>query len=154
MGCQQGCIACQQKFLSLLPDGRKWGLAGDGGIDAISARKREVRLIQCKHTLWGASVDTNVIAEMISAFDSYRARWLRSLIAKPFIYPVLVTNGGFTSKARKEAKERDIHLMDESDLWRLLDATPCTPADIEAMEGRRLPFIKKPTRKILPLSLH
>jgi len=113
-------------------------LAGDGGIDVIAVREREVRLIQCKHTLWDASVDADAVAEVIQAFDGYRARWLRSHGKIYALHPMLVTNGRFTTMAQDAARARDIHLLSANDLWRILDATPCTPADIEFMEGRRL----------------
>lgn len=112
--------------------------AGDGGIDVIAKREGEIRLVQCKHTLWDASVDAEAVAEVICAFDGYRARWLKSLAKLSTLRPVLVTNGSFTARAKTEAKARDVQLVASTDLWRILDATPCTPAEIEAMEGRRL----------------
>lgn len=112
--------------------------AGDGGIDVIAVREREIRLIQCKHTIWDANVDANVIAEVISAFDGYRARFLRTLPRTFMLCPVLVTNGSFTARARAEVKGRDIRLVANTDLWQLLNETPCTPGDLEAMESRRL----------------
>jgi len=51
---------------------------------------------------------------------------------------MLVTNGRFTTMAQDAARARDIYLLSANDLWRILDATPCTAADIEFMEGRRL----------------
>ena len=113
-------------------------LACDGGIDVIAMREREVRLIQCKHTLWGASVDANVVAEVIQAFDGYRARWLRPLSGTSVLRAVLVTNGTFTVGARMAEGAQEIQLIADANLWRLLDATPCTLADIEIMESRRL----------------
>jgi HJR/Mrr/RecB family endonuclease len=113
-------------------------LSGDDGIDVVAIHEREVRLIQCKHTLWEASVDADVIAEVISAFDGYRARRLRALSARATLWPVLVTNGELTRRARREARARDIELVDGGDLWKLLDATPCTAAEVEAMAARRL----------------
>jgi hypothetical protein len=53
-------------------------LAGDEGIDVVAVSKTEIRLLQCKHTLWGNSIDTDVVNELIAAFDGYRARRLRS----------------------------------------------------------------------------
>jgi hypothetical protein len=48
-----------------------------------------------------------------------------------------MTSGRFTPKAKEEAQPRDVQLED-TDLWRLMKETPCTPAEIEAMEDRRL----------------
>ncbi|MBI4517857.1 MAG: hypothetical protein HY699_18780 [Deltaproteobacteria bacterium] len=52
--------------------------------------------------------------------------------------PVLVTNGDLTRGARREARTRDIQVVDGADLWKLLDATPCTAAEVEATAARRL----------------
>jgi hypothetical protein len=49
-----------------------------------------------------------------------------------------MTNGDLTRQARREAKARDIRLVDGAELWQLLDATPCTAAEVEAMAARRL----------------
>jgi hypothetical protein len=114
--------------------------AGDGGIDviAIRGREREVRLIRCKHTLWNASVNADVVAEVIQAFDGYRARRLGAYGNAYVLRAVLVTNGSFTGKARAEGRERDVVLLGNADLDRLLKTVPCTRGDIEAMEGRRM----------------
>jgi hypothetical protein len=117
-------------------------LASDGGIDVIAMRHRQISLIQCKHTLWDASVDAEVVAELIQAFDGYRARWLRDHTSSWVLQAILVTNGHYTAGARRAATERGIDLVAGSDLWRLLETTPCTPAGIEAMEGRRLASLR------------
>ena len=114
-------------------------VAGDDGIDVIAMRSHEVLLIQCKHTLWDARVDADVIAEVVRAFDGYRACWLRALSHTCTLRPpIIVTNGTFTRKARREAKERDVKLVAQADLWSLLDGTPCTPGEVTAMQDRRL----------------
>lgn len=112
--------------------------AGDGGIDVIAVHEREIRLIQCKHTIWGVSVDANVLAEVIDASDGYRARYLPILPPTLALSSVLVTNGTFTSAARAEAGSRDVRLVPNAELWQLIEATPCTYAEIEAMNARRL----------------
>lgn len=96
-------------------------------------RSHEVLLIQCKHTLWDARVAADVIAEVVRAFDGYRARWLHALPHTCALRLVVVTNGTCTGKARYEAKERDVKLVVQADLWSLLDATPCTPGEVAAM---------------------
>lgn len=80
----------------------------------------------------------DVLAEVIGAIDLYRARYLRNLSGTSTILPVVITNGRFTPKAKEEAQSRDVQLIEDTDLWRLLEETPCTPAEIEAMEDRRL----------------
>lgn len=112
--------------------------SGDGGIDVIATKEPEIFLIQCKHTLWDANSDATVVSEMLSAFDRYRVRF-RDFLPRNFaVRPVLVTNGSFTARARTEAKARDIKLVANNDLWRLLDEAPSTPAEVEMMEDRRL----------------
>jgi restriction endonuclease Mrr len=113
-------------------------LSGDDGIDVIAIHEREIRLIQCKHTLWDASTDADVIAEVICAFDGYRARRLRPFSGQTALRPILVTNGDLTRQARGEGQARGIQLVDGAELWQLLDATPCTAAEVEAMAARRL----------------
>ena len=80
----------------------------------------------------------DVIAEVISAFDGYQARRLRAFSSWATLRPVLVTNGELTRRIRREAKARDIHLVDGAELLRLLDITPCTAAEVEAMTAGRL----------------
>ncbi|NOT58239.1 MAG: hypothetical protein HOP18_26855 [Deltaproteobacteria bacterium] len=112
--------------------------SGDGKIDVLAIRAGEIRLIQCKHTLWDASVDATTVAEMLIAFDGYRARFRRFLPRGMPLLPVLMTNGNFTARARAEAKARDVKLIANSDLWKLINETPSTPGEIEMMEDRRL----------------
>src|SRR5256885_10587212 len=97
-------------------------LAGDGGCDVIAVRKGELRLIQCKHTLWNASIEADAIAEILQALDGYRARWLRPLTALRILQAILVTNGRFTSGARAVATERGIEIVAEDGLWQLVNA--------------------------------
>jgi HJR/Mrr/RecB family endonuclease len=118
--------------------------SGDGGIDVIATKGKEISLIQCKHTLWDANCDAAVVSEMLSAFDRYRAH-LRDFLPRNFaIRPVLVTNGHFTARAQTEAKARDIKLIANHDLWRLLNETPSTPAEVEMMENYRLASKRNP----------
>jgi hypothetical protein len=51
-------------------------------------------------------------------------------------------NGRFTTGARRAAAERGIDLVTHNELCRLLEASLCTPADIEVMESRRLAFMR------------
>jgi superfamily II DNA or RNA helicase len=112
--------------------------SGDGGIDVLAVKPREVRLIQCKHTSSGAQVDRDVVAEVINAYEGYRARYLRGLTPAFAFRPVLLTNGSFTRQARREAGARDVQLVADTELGRMLEATPCTRGEIEEMETRRL----------------
>jgi hypothetical protein len=110
---------------------------GDDKADVIAIRGNHVRLIQCKHSSWSAYIDADVVAEVIGAIDLYRIRHLRSLPQSMSLFPVIVSNGTFTSMARKEAMARDVELVGDLELWKLLSQTPCTRAEIEAMENRR-----------------
>ena len=108
----------------------------DLGVDVLSIDEREVSLIQCKHSVWGASSDDEVIAEMINAFDNYRARWLREF-RDITLRPVLVTNGKLTHSAIRLAKEHDIKYLDYRGVLKTVNKCPCSPAEIELMETRR-----------------
>lgn len=110
---------------------------GDDKADVISIRGNQVRLIQCKHSVWSARIDADVVAEVIGAMDLYRMRHLRNLSAKMSLFPVIVSNGTFTSTARKIALERDVELIGDSELRKLLSQTVCTRAELEVVENRR-----------------
>jgi len=112
--------------------------AGDEGVDVIGLKYPTVELVQCKHTLWGASVDADTVAEVIQAFDGYRARRFRELARSVVFRMTLVTNGSLTSGCFRAAKERDISVIAGRDLLQRLAAQPCTAADVEEMQNRRL----------------
>jgi hypothetical protein len=97
-------------------------LAGDEGIDVIAVSKTEIRLLQCKHTLWDNSIDTDVSNELIAAFDGYRGRRLRSASSGRVIRAVLSTNGTITKQARRAADEAGVDLVAGGDIRRALDA--------------------------------
>jgi superfamily II DNA or RNA helicase len=111
---------------------------GDDKADVIAVKGKHVRLIQCKHSSWSAYVDADVVAEVIGAIDLYRIRHLRSLPASMSLFPVIVSNGTFTSMARKQGLECDVELIGDLELWKLLNQTPCTRAELEVMENRRV----------------
>ena len=112
--------------------------SGDYGIDVISISANKFRLIQCKHTIWGDYIDDDTIAEMINAFDNYRGRWLRGLSNRVLLKPVLVTNGKLTKAAASQAKASGVLIVASKDLWDLLAKTPCSLAEVEMMESRRI----------------
>ena len=117
--------------------------AADGGIDVIAVQSRAIRLVQCKHTHGDTPVEADVIAEIVAAFDGYRARWLATLAPTRSLRPVIVTNGEFTRQAQKAAAERGIELIAARQFWRLLVASPCTLTDVLAMEDRRLASMRE-----------
>lgn len=50
--------------------------ARDDKADILAIRRDQMRVVQCKHSIWGASVDADVLAEVIGALEIYRARYL------------------------------------------------------------------------------
>lgn len=112
--------------------------AGDDMVDVIALRSNQMRLIQCKHSAWSAYVDADVVAETLSAVDIYRSRYMREIAGSVSMSSVIVSNGTFTTGARSEAGERDVELVGDLDLWKLLKETPCTRAEVEMSESRRL----------------
>jgi SNF2 family DNA or RNA helicase len=110
---------------------------GDDKADVIAIKGKHVRLIQCKHSLWSAYIDADVVGEVVGAIDLYRIRHLRDLPASMSLFPVIVSNGTFTSMARKAAAECDVELIGDLELWKLLSQTPCTRAELEVIENRR-----------------
>src|SRR4029077_11032527 len=115
---------------------------GDDKADVIAVKGKHVRLIQCKHSAWSAYVDADVVAEVIGAIDLYRMRHLQKLPASMSLFPVIVSNGTFTSKARKQALECDVELIGDVELWKLLNHTPCTRAEVQVIENRRVESMK------------
>lgn len=110
----------------------------DEGIDVIALCRKEIRLIQCKHTRWGGSIDADTVAELLEAFDGYRARRLKPSLASYVLRAVLSTNGTLTKRARQLANERGVELIEGSGLKGTLLDTPCSAGEVEAMEQRRL----------------
>ncbi len=111
----------------------------DYGIDVISISGNKAFLIQCKHTNWDAVLDNEVIAETINALENYRGRWLREIANRGIsLIPALVTNGKLTKTAIAQANTYDIQIINGNDLWKLLEQTPCSLAEVEMMETRRM----------------
>jgi len=115
----------------------------DGGIDVIAVQPQAIRLIQCKHTSGNTPVDADVIAEIIAAFDGYRARWLATLSLQRPLHPVIVTNGEGTRQTQRAAAERDVEVITARQPWRLLAETRCTYYDVLALEDRRLASMRE-----------
>lgn len=115
--------------------------SGDDKVDVLSAHNQKLRLIQCKHSLWSAHIDADVIAEILGGIDLYRVRYLRNS-PEVSVTTVIVSNGTFTSMAKAEARQCDVELIGDLELWKLLSETPCTRAEVEASEGRRLESMK------------
>ena len=131
-----------ESFVALLEkkEGRKVILtpkSADFGMDVISIINRGIRLIQCKHSTWGSSLDIDTIDEIINAFDNYRLRWLRGL-GDILIQPILVTNGTLAKRALLKARESDIKTIDCQDLLKIARKWPISLAEIEIMENGRV----------------
>ncbi|MGD0076231.1 MAG: SNF2-related protein [Candidatus Binataceae bacterium] len=112
--------------------------ARDEGIDVIALRHKEIRLIQCKHTRWGGSIDADAVDELLDAVDGYRAWRLRRVSSSYALQAVLSTNGTLTKRARQLADERGVLFVEGSGLQRTLLDTPCSAGEVEVMEQRRL----------------
>jgi len=112
--------------------------AGDDKADVLAVGHKQVRIVQCKHSLWDAALDADVLAEVVGAIDLYRTKYLKDLPQTLALRPIIVTNGVFTRTARTAARGRDVELVGDPELSKLLEETPCTPAEVEAMEARRL----------------
>lgn len=112
----------------------------DMGVDVISVRDNQIRLIQCKHRKNLAEVEEDIVEEMKNAIDTYRAR---VFAGKPIIIkPVLVTNGKVHSKVLKECKHNDIDVVWGSKLSDLIKKHKCTQGDIDFKLTDRLESIK------------
>jgi hypothetical protein len=126
--------------------------AADDKADVIAARKPDLWLIQCKHTSYGTTLDADPLAEICNALDTYRHRYLRALTGKYALHGAVVTNGKFTNRARALAHERDIKIVSAAELGDMLEQTPCTPGEVEAVESDRLASMRDVQAAILRLS--
>ncbi len=111
-------------------------VAVDEGIDVIATEQGEVKLIQCKHTLWRATVEIDTIDELIGAFDGYRARRLRQFVSQKTITPVLFTNGS-VSAARNRALEKGVEIIQAGEIAKLASRLQCAFGEVESNENRR-----------------
>jgi hypothetical protein len=111
--------------------------SGDGGIDVISLAGRELRLIQCKHTQWGNKVEADVIAEVITAIDGYRAKYLRQFGQQLVFRAVVITNGEFTKSARAEANDKGVEIIASDELQKRLESTKISQWDVNEMLTER-----------------
>jgi SNF2 family DNA or RNA helicase len=125
--------------------GRKIWLSprtGDGGIDVISQLGSEVRLIQCKHTQWTHGIDNDVLYELVTSCDAFRA----SLQVPGFTFkPVLVTNCAVSRQTKAFGLGRDIDIVAFDSFREYLCNMKCTRAEMETIETERfsnLPRLK------------
>ena len=125
--------------------GRKVWLSpkcGDGGIDVISQLGSQVRLVQCKHSQWTNTVDTEVLHELIASCDAFRA----SLSVAGFTFkPVLITNSSVPRSAKEFGFKRDIEVIAVDSFKSYLGKMRCTRAEVESVERERystLPRLK------------
>ena len=80
----------------------------DGGVDIILRKDGQVVFVQCKH--WKTrQVGVNVVRELLGAMTS-----------KKVSNGIVVTYGGFTQEAYEFAKPNSIHLIDGSELTKLV----------------------------------
>ena len=113
-------------------------LTGDDGIDVIASKGSELRLIQCKHTMWGARVDREVVFEVVAGFDAYRARYLTSRQRQQLLVPVLVTNGEFSKAARREAGLGGVVLVSGTELQMSIMGTQLSVPAVQRFSRQRL----------------
>lgn len=122
--------------------------SGDQGMDVVSKKEFGVRLIQCKHSSFSAELDTEVLEEVVSAFDGYRARYFSGSGSTLGLGTVLVTNGTFTRKLHDLAWKKGVTLVDGIALKGLLEKATVTLAEVEAAEVLRCQMMRDVARKI------
>jgi SNF2 family DNA or RNA helicase len=112
--------------------------SGDNGIDIISFRQREIRLIQCKHSHSDLYIGQEVIAELILGFDYYKANYFRQIPTNTKIKLVVFTNGRILPTTYSEAKDKDIQILSTKELEAIFKKLPCTLGEVEYEESLRL----------------
>ena len=83
------------------------------------------------------------VAEVVAAFDGYRARWLAPLSPQRPLRPVIVTNGESTRQTQRAATEYGVQVITAKQLWSLLAAARCTRYDVVELENRRLASMRE-----------
>ena len=141
-------LACDrfESLIALLEqkDGRKVIVtpqSGDMGIDVVSLGGRQARLIQCKHKRYEDELDSEVVSEVVNAFDTYRSRFFSG--TEYSLKPVLATNGRITSAVAGLCRQHEIEVINGAVLSGLLGNRQCTHADIEFMEVTRLSSMRQ-----------
>jgi len=154
LGMNEVCILNGDRFeslVALLERKKGWEAivtpySGDQGIDVLARQGNCVRLIQCKHSSHAYEVEDEVLDEVLSAFDGYRARYFAETMFA--LETVVVTNGSFTEKARKRAKDLDVTLVDGTAVGKLLSGSPCMLGEVELVEESRCRTMKDVVMKI------
>lgn len=114
--------------------------SGDGGIDVVSQLGSEVRLIQCKHTQWTSIVDNEVLVQLISSGDVFRA----SLQVTGYTFkPVLVTNMTVSRRVIQYGLDRDIEVIGGATFDSYIGGLQCSLAGVENFERRRYPSLAR-----------
>jgi SNF2 family DNA or RNA helicase len=110
---------------------------GDGGIDVISVHENKIRLLRCKHTNLFVTGEGTEIRETKVAIEGYRQK-LAGVDLPEVLKPVLVADGEFTLKERREAEERDVALITFEEIYSQIQRFRCSLAEVEAMENERI----------------
>lgn len=110
---------------------------GDAGIDVISVGEHEVKLIRCKHATSSITGEAMEVSETKLAIEGYRQRLSGADLPK-ILKPVLVDNGEFSIKDRREAAEKDITLITIEEIYSEIQRFRCSLAEVEAMENERI----------------
>jgi len=114
--------------------------SGDGGIDVVAQLGSEIRLIQCKHSQWAHAIDNEVLAELISSSDAFRAS---VHLTGYTIKPVLITNSTVPRKVLKFGHDRDVEVISITSFDPYLGRLQCSRAEVEVLEQRRYPSIAR-----------
>jgi superfamily II DNA or RNA helicase len=113
-------------------------LAGDDGVDVVAVSNTEIRLVQCKHTSWGATVQPEVVDEVMSGFEAYRAKHIPNSLRRLRLVPVLVTNGEFARSTRTAAERVGVQLVSGTDLQLSIMELKIATHDLDRCARRRL----------------
>jgi len=127
-------------------------VSGDDKVDVLALNGREMRLVQCKHSVSRLPVDSDAITEILSAVDIYRHRYLRPLEGRCSLRLLVASNGSFTRAAVRLARENGVELLAGADIEGMLQETPCTKAEVAAMESSRLASMARLSEKIQALA--
>lgn len=125
---------CRELFLAKGYAATRTGGSGDGGVDLLCRKDREVVVVQCKRYR-DRPVGVNLVRELLGAMTAQRAD-----------YGYLITTSRFTRDARDFARSQNIALLDREALIREIQhhmpetlSQECAPAAAPAVQAAPAP---------------
>jgi SNF2 family DNA or RNA helicase len=109
----------------------------DRGIDIIAANKKQVLLIQCKHTSNDGPINNEALEDLEEGGSFYRREVFSVAMSRYLPTRIAWTNGRFDAETKVLAARIGVKLSEERELTKLLVQYRPNLADIAKTEARR-----------------